>query len=143
MPDDPGVTVVTMLVCFLILHARLRAHLASGIPCALFSGPNEQAKPRASAARSDSRARCLKLNLSFQELRLCSRLISARRHPGADLGAQFVYQSQALVGFDVPKGPAVAGARALSHRADAMDGADLVPQHDSAVGANQRAVALP
>jgi hypothetical protein len=62
----PGVTVVTMLVCFFILHARLRAHLASGIPCALFSGPNEQAKPRASAARSDSRARCLKLNLSLQ-----------------------------------------------------------------------------
>jgi hypothetical protein len=30
-----GVTVVTTLVCFLILHARLRAHLAPGIPCAL------------------------------------------------------------------------------------------------------------
>src|SRR5436853_3785098 len=26
MPGEPGVTVVTMLVCFFILHARLRAH---------------------------------------------------------------------------------------------------------------------
>ena len=30
-------TVVTMLVCFFILHARLRAHRAPGIPCALFN----------------------------------------------------------------------------------------------------------
>ena len=31
-----GVTVVTMLVCFTYhLHARLRAHRAPGIPCAL------------------------------------------------------------------------------------------------------------
>jgi hypothetical protein len=30
-----GVTVVTMLVCFFISHARLRAHQAPGIPCAL------------------------------------------------------------------------------------------------------------
>jgi hypothetical protein len=29
------VTVVTMLVCFFILHARLRVHRAPGIPCAL------------------------------------------------------------------------------------------------------------
>src|SRR6266404_9516863 len=36
MPGDPGVTVVTMLVCFvLISHARLRVHQAPGIPCAL------------------------------------------------------------------------------------------------------------
>jgi hypothetical protein len=35
MPGEPGVTVVTMLVCFFILHARLRAHRAPGIPCAL------------------------------------------------------------------------------------------------------------
>src|SRR5207237_7925110 len=39
MPGESGVTVVTMLVCFFILHARLRAHRAPGIPCALiFSG---------------------------------------------------------------------------------------------------------
>src|SRR6185437_13439102 len=36
MPDEPGVTVVTTLVCFFILHARLRAQRAPGIPCALF-----------------------------------------------------------------------------------------------------------
>jgi hypothetical protein len=35
MPGETGVTVVTMLVCFFILHARLRVHWASGIPCAL------------------------------------------------------------------------------------------------------------
>ena len=35
MPDDLGVTVVTTLVCFFILHARLRVHRAPGIPCAL------------------------------------------------------------------------------------------------------------
>src|SRR5260221_12130305 len=35
MPGETGVTVVTMLVCFFILHARLRVHRAPGIPCAL------------------------------------------------------------------------------------------------------------
>src|SRR6476620_1731394 len=35
MPGLSGVTVVTMLVCFLHLHARLRVHRAPGIPCAL------------------------------------------------------------------------------------------------------------
>jgi hypothetical protein len=38
MPDVFGVTVVTTLVCFLFLHARLRARQASGIPCALCLG---------------------------------------------------------------------------------------------------------
>ena len=39
MPGESGVTVVTMLVCFFILHARLRVHRAPGIPCApIFSG---------------------------------------------------------------------------------------------------------
>jgi len=37
MPGVSGVTVVTMLVCFFILHARLRVHRAPGIPCALNS----------------------------------------------------------------------------------------------------------
>jgi len=37
MPGYAGVTVVTRLVCFFILHARLRAHRAPGIPCALWS----------------------------------------------------------------------------------------------------------
>jgi hypothetical protein len=35
MPGETGVTVVRMLVCFFISHARLRARRASGIPCAL------------------------------------------------------------------------------------------------------------
>jgi hypothetical protein len=35
MPGETGVTVVIMLVCFFISHARLRAHWAPGIPCAL------------------------------------------------------------------------------------------------------------
>jgi hypothetical protein len=35
MPGDSGVTVVTTLVCFFILHTRLRARSAPGIPCAL------------------------------------------------------------------------------------------------------------
>ena len=34
-PDVSGVFVVTMLVCFFILHARLRMRCASGVPRAL------------------------------------------------------------------------------------------------------------
>src|SRR3954462_8422587 len=52
MPGVTGVTVVTMLVCFLILHARLRAHRAPGIPCALCSfGANWLIETRAHARR--------------------------------------------------------------------------------------------
>ena len=47
-----------------------------------------------------------------------------------------------VLGLDVPEGPAVAGAGALRHRADAVDRADLVAEHDGAVGADQGAVAL-
>src|SRR5436190_12464880 len=36
------------------------------------------------------------------------RAVSARRHPSADLGAQLVDQLQALLGLDMPEGPAVA-----------------------------------
>src|SRR6266516_5528859 len=64
-------------------------------------------------------------------------------HLGADFGAQFVDEPQAFLGLDVPEGPAVAGTRALRHRADAVDRADLVTEHDGAVGADQRAMALP
>jgi hypothetical protein len=35
MPDRFGEPVVTTLVCFLYLHARLRVREAPGIPCAL------------------------------------------------------------------------------------------------------------
>src|SRR4051812_9518786 len=54
MPGVSGVTVVTMLVCFFILHARLRAHRAPGIPCAL-SGAESSHQTRAHAARTRSR----------------------------------------------------------------------------------------
>src|SRR3954449_4631848 len=54
MPGVIGVTVVTTLVCFFILHARLRAHRAPGIPCALF-GRKVHIKTRADAARTRSR----------------------------------------------------------------------------------------
>src|SRR5436305_5916742 len=51
-----GVTVVTMLVCFFILHARLRARRAPGIPCSLLLvlGRNFGVRTRAPAARSRS-----------------------------------------------------------------------------------------
>src|SRR6185437_10792000 len=65
-----------------------------------------------------------------------------RRHSGADFGAQLIDQLEALLGLDVPEGPAVAGAGALRHRAHAVDRADLVAEHDGAVGADQRAVTL-
>ena len=35
MSGETDVTVVTTLVCFFLLHARLRAQRAPGIPCAL------------------------------------------------------------------------------------------------------------
>jgi hypothetical protein len=38
MPGETGATVVTTLVCFLLLHTRLRAHWAPGIPHALMGG---------------------------------------------------------------------------------------------------------
>src|SRR5260370_40587972 len=69
-------------------------------------------------------------------------LALAHSHPGADFGAQFVDQAQTLVGFDVPEGPAVAGARTLRHRADAVHRANLLAEHDGAVGTHQRAVTL-
>src|SRR5258706_16400546 len=52
MPGRSGVTVVTTLVCFFISHARLRAHWAPGIPCALcyLGARMDFAKPRAHRA---------------------------------------------------------------------------------------------
>jgi hypothetical protein len=53
MPGDAGVTCGDLLVCFFISHARLRAHRAPGIPCALFRGQDMKAKlARKAAARS-------------------------------------------------------------------------------------------
>src|SRR6476660_35978 len=65
MPGETGVTVVTTLVCFFHLHARLRVHRAPGIPCALCSQRGEtvcktRAKSRremAESYREDERAK--------------------------------------------------------------------------------------
>src|SRR6478752_6219877 len=67
---------------------------------------------------------------------------SAWCHLGTNFGAQLVDQLEALAGLDVPERPAVAGPGALRHRADAVDRADLVAEHDGAVGAHQGAVTL-
>src|SRR5207237_8590365 len=53
MPGCSGEPVVTTSCAFLFLHARLRAHRALGIPCALCFGPMSLAKlGRFHAARS-------------------------------------------------------------------------------------------
>ena len=59
-PDVSGAFVVTMLVCFLVLHARLRMRHASGVPCALgFGGGTLKGnrRPRASKNRGDDARR--------------------------------------------------------------------------------------
>src|SRR5207244_3642859 len=71
-------------------------------------------------------------------MRSLSRRRSACRHLAADFGAQLVDQLEAALGLDMPEGPAVAGFRALGDRAHAVDRADLVAEHDGAVGADQR-----
>src|ERR1700692_4023477 len=54
MPGVSGGAVVTMLVCFLILHTRLRARRAPGIPCALCSQrAGGSGKTRAENVRRD------------------------------------------------------------------------------------------
>jgi hypothetical protein len=51
MSDDSGVTVVTTLVWFYFFHARLRAHRAPGIPCALSFKGSTKNKTRAKLRR--------------------------------------------------------------------------------------------
>uniref|UniRef100_A0A0N4ZGX3 LigA n=1 Tax=Parastrongyloides trichosuri TaxID=131310 RepID=A0A0N4ZGX3_PARTI len=63
---------------------------------------------------------------------LQSRLL----HPGPDLGAQRVDGGQALVGLEVPVGPAVAGRGRLDQGADLVDRAGEVARHQAAVGAH-------
>src|SRR5919204_5245767 len=72
----------------------------------------------------------------------CAEWTLARRHFGADFGAQLVNQLQAVSGLDMPEGPTVAGLRTLRNRTDAVDRADLVAEHDGAVGAHQSDVPL-
>jgi hypothetical protein len=54
MPGESGVTVVTMLVCFFILHARLRVHQAPGIPCSLYFRGVAVGKARAFSRRENA-----------------------------------------------------------------------------------------
>ena len=42
-------------------------------------------------------------------------------HLGADLGAEHVDRGKALVGLEVPVGPAIAGRSRLDHRPDLVD----------------------
>src|SRR3954463_8209207 len=58
MPGEAGVTVVTMLVCFFILHARLRARRAPGIPCALMLFWGERFMHRSGASRREMAEVC-------------------------------------------------------------------------------------
>jgi len=89
--------------------------------------------------KSDAAARRGRL-VHAQILRMCNRRVlrgaqlrpstldTDRNQPAPPegFGAQFVITAAGL-GLDVPEGPAVAGARALRHRADAVDRADLSP----------------
>jgi hypothetical protein len=70
MSGDSDVTVVTMLVCFFILHARLRARRAPGIPCALcfeakVHGHNSGASRRGNANARLNFLGCLKIESVF------------------------------------------------------------------------------
>jgi hypothetical protein len=87
MPGEPGVTVVTTLVCFFILHARLRAHLAPGIPCALYFVRGEKFINNSGASRRGSAIGCLKLESKIHR----RRPGQAKRDPGPILrGSSFV-----------------------------------------------------
>src|SRR4030081_294902 len=59
MPGCPGGPVVTTLVCFFILHARLRVHCAPGIPHAL-SWAEESSKTRTQRAAGLRMCVCLR-----------------------------------------------------------------------------------
>src|SRR5260221_10005547 len=55
MPGETGVTVVTMLVCFFILHARLRVHWAPAFPAPSVLGRADHTTRTHRAARSRRR----------------------------------------------------------------------------------------
>src|SRR5665213_238484 len=58
MPGETGVTVVTTLVCFFNLHARLRVHRAPGIPCALYIERAERKQHLAQKTRGEIAKSC-------------------------------------------------------------------------------------
>src|SRR4051812_7664656 len=78
MPGCSGGPVVTTLVCFFILHARLRVHWASGIPHAL-SWAESSRKTRTRCAAGS------RLRISLPELGIPSVLHSASRDCLCDL----------------------------------------------------------
>src|SRR5512139_207042 len=73
---------------------------------------------------------------------ISKELFGRFRHFRADLSTEFVDQTQALLGFHVPEGPAVAGFEALSERSDAVDRADGPVERYRAICAHQRLVPL-
>jgi hypothetical protein len=54
MPDRFGVPVVTMLVCFLHLHTRLRVRHAPGIPCALYLSEGRRSRDNSGESRREN-----------------------------------------------------------------------------------------
>jgi hypothetical protein len=66
MPGVAGEPVVTMLVCFFILHARLRVHCAPGIPCALWFQKAGLAWQNSDASRrGNAKLRRMNANLRY------------------------------------------------------------------------------
>ena len=66
---------------------------------------------------------------------LARRLRTLRSTPRPQLLPERIDRHQAAAHVDVPENPTVARRRALHVRADAVDRADLVAEHDGAVGA--------
>ena len=58
-PDQFGEPVVTMLVCFLFSHARLRVHWAPGFPCALLNSEEGTFRPKLARMRGEIAVLCL------------------------------------------------------------------------------------
>jgi hypothetical protein len=75
VPECFGEPVVTTLVCFHLLHTRLRVRRALGIPCALCLAEATFAKARADRAAGTrwlARLRCLKIQIGTRPLQWAS-----------------------------------------------------------------------
>src|SRR3954452_20790278 len=97
---------------------------------------------RMSAATSGTFARNRFPHIALLMRATAANQFSTCRHLRADFGTHRIDQHETLAGLDMPEGPAIACTRALRYRADPMNGADLVAEHDGAIGANQRSVTL-
>src|SRR6266403_4731765 len=73
MPGDLGATVVTMLVCFFISHARLRALFAR--PAFPTPSSGERFCPRLGRVRAAGRWRCVNVDVLAVEIELVSAKI--------------------------------------------------------------------